>query len=159
MRQFLLIVSLLMTVPALAGPRVVVSVLPLAGVVEAVSCGAAQVHVLVPPGANPATWAPTLRDREAVQAADLLVRVGHAAFAFERRWLGDLTADRDDMERQTYFLMERKSVGLIAIISEPLKTVFDVLLIHRRVIVFLTLAVKGNGFGHFGITSRPTRLA
>jgi len=97
MRLPLLIFLFLMAAPALAGPRVVVSVLPLAGVVEAVSCGAAEVHVLVPPGANPATWAPTLRDREAVQAADLLVRVGHAAFAFERRWLGDLAADRDDM--------------------------------------------------------------
>ena len=83
--------------PAWAGPRVVVSVLPLAGMVDAVSCGAAEVHVLVPPGANPATWVPTLRDREAVQAADFVVRVGHPALAFERRWLSDLVADRDDI--------------------------------------------------------------
>ena len=97
MRPFLLIVSFLMAAPALAGPRVVVSVLPLAGVVDAVSCQTAEVHVLVPPGANPATWAPTLRDREAVQAADFVVRVGHTALAFERRWLGDLVADRDEI--------------------------------------------------------------
>lgn len=88
---------LLLAGPALAGPRVVVSVLPLAGVVDAVSCGEAQVHVLVPPGANPATWVPTLRDREAVQAADFVVRVGHPVLTFERRWLGDLVADRDDI--------------------------------------------------------------
>lgn len=89
--------GVLLAAPALAGPRVVVSVLPLAGVVETVSCGAAEVHILVPPGANPATWVPTLRDRQAVQAADFVVRVGHPALAFERRWLGDLVADRDDI--------------------------------------------------------------
>lgn len=96
MRIFLFC-GVLLAAPALAGPRVVVSVVPLAGIVDAVSCGAAEVHILVPPGANPATWVPTVRDREAVQAADLVVRVGHPALAFERRWLGDLVADRDDI--------------------------------------------------------------
>lgn len=63
--------------PREAGPvRVVVSVPPLAGLVESLLPEGAEVRVLVPPGGSPHGYAPTPSDVAAVGRADLVVLIG-----------------------------------------------------------------------------------
>jgi zinc transport system substrate-binding protein len=76
---------------------VVTTVLPLGHFVERVAGDLVSVEVLIPPGASPATYEPTIRQRTALQDASLLVKVGHPHFPFERAWLDRLLEDRDDL--------------------------------------------------------------
>ncbi|MFG0244149.1 MAG: metal ABC transporter substrate-binding protein [Phycisphaerales bacterium JB054] len=63
--------------PREAGPvRVVVSVPPLASLVESLLPGGAEVRVLVPPGGSPHGFAPSPSDIASVGRADLVVLVG-----------------------------------------------------------------------------------
>lgn len=72
-------------------PVVAVPVAPLAGVVESiVPPGEVEVVVLVPPGANPATYEPSLAELRRTAAARLYLGLGHPSFIFERTWLGGL---------------------------------------------------------------------
>ena len=74
-----------------AVPVVAVPVAPLAGVVEAiVPRDDVEVVVLVPPGANPATYEPSLAELRRAAAARLYLGLGHPSFVFERTWLGGL---------------------------------------------------------------------
>ena len=78
-------------------PLVVVSVPPLMWFVEAVAGDAVDVVSLLPAGSSPTSFEPgvaTLRDLE---AASLIVAVGHPSFPFERTWFGELLRDRDDL--------------------------------------------------------------
>lgn len=87
-----------------ASPAVVaVPVAPIAGLVEAVApMGAVDVVVLVPPGANPATYEPALEALQRTAAARFYFGLGHPAFVFERTWLGGLL-DGSDAERVPIF--------------------------------------------------------
>jgi zinc transport system substrate-binding protein len=78
--------------------RVVVTVAPLAGFVDRVAPGLADITILIPPGASPVTYEPTLSDRRAMARAELYVETGHPAFTWERTWLADL-ADREGADR------------------------------------------------------------
>jgi len=76
---------------------VVVSVPPLAWFVEELGGDAVRVTVMVPPGASPALYDPTIAKIRAVAAARLYVAVGHPRFPFERAWLGELVAGHEGL--------------------------------------------------------------
>jgi zinc transport system substrate-binding protein len=77
--------------PAPGGkPTVVVSVAPQAHFVERIAGGAVEVEVMIPPGASPTTYEPTIEQMTALGRASLYVKVGHPHFPFERAWLDKL---------------------------------------------------------------------
>lgn len=69
---------------------VAVTVAPLAGLVDRVAAGIADVTVMIPPGASPVSYEPSLSKVRAASSADLYVSVGHPAFAWEITWLAGL---------------------------------------------------------------------
>ena len=74
-------------------PIVAVSVLPIAGVVDRLlPPGAAEVRVLVPAGASPHSFEPGMEQLATVQGAELVLELGHPAFAWESNWLDGLLA-------------------------------------------------------------------
>ena len=67
---------------------VAVPVQPIAGLVDALAPnGLVEVVVLVPPGANPATHQPSIRELRRLAGARLYLEIGHPEFIFERAWL------------------------------------------------------------------------
>ena len=70
--------------PQQSGPRdridVLVSILPQKQFVEAVGGDTVRVHVLVPPGASPATYEPKPGDLIHIEEADVYFRIGHIGF-------------------------------------------------------------------------------
>jgi zinc transport system substrate-binding protein len=70
--------------PPDAGPSdridVLVSILPQKQFVEAVGGEAVRVHVLIPPGASPATYEPKPGDLMRIEDADVYFRIGHIGF-------------------------------------------------------------------------------
>lgn len=72
---------------------VVVSVPPQAFFVERMAGELVNVAVMIPPGANPVTYEPTMRQLTVLTRATWYVKVGHPNFAFERAWLEKLLAD------------------------------------------------------------------
>jgi len=78
-------------------PVVAVTVAPLAWFVERLAGDAVEVAVLVPPGASPETFEPSVRERRSLDRATLLVEVGHPAFALEAVWVAPLVRDRHDL--------------------------------------------------------------
>ena len=69
---------------------VTVSVPPQAYLVERIGRDRVEVHVLVPPGASPATYEPSPHQLVALGKSRLYVAVGHPDFVFEQRHLGSL---------------------------------------------------------------------
>lgn len=74
---------------------VVVSVLPQAYFVERIAGGLVDIEVMIPPGAAPSIYEPTIEQMRAVSRAQLYVKVGHPAFTFERTWLSTLLESGD----------------------------------------------------------------
>lgn len=70
--------------------QVVVTVAPLAGLVDRIAPAIAEITVMIPPGANPVTYEPSLSRVQAASSADLYVSVGHPAFIWESAWLAGL---------------------------------------------------------------------
>ena len=60
-----------------ASPVVVVSVLPQAYFVERIAGDLVEVAVMIPPGASPATFEPTMNQMRTVSGASVYVKVGH----------------------------------------------------------------------------------
>lgn len=79
-------------------PLVAVSVAPQAFVVERLAGDRVRVEILVPAGANPSTYEPSIRQLRALGEAQLYVAVGHPAFLFESTWLGPMLAEMPDVE-------------------------------------------------------------
>ena len=75
-------------------PVVVVSVLPQAYFVERIAGDLVDVEVMIPPGASPATYEPTMEQMRAASDASVYVKVGHPGFPFERAWLDRLVGGR-----------------------------------------------------------------
>lgn len=75
-------------------PTVAVSVLPQAWFVERLAEERVEVEVMVPPGASPVTYEPTVEQMRAMSRAIVYVKVGHPSFSFEAAWLDDLLAAR-----------------------------------------------------------------
>ena len=71
-------------------PMVAVSILPQADLVERLAGDLVAVEVMLPPGATPHTFEPTLQQMRAVSRARLYFKVGHSHFLFERVWLNRL---------------------------------------------------------------------
>jgi zinc transport system substrate-binding protein len=78
-------------------PLIAVSVVPQAYFVERIAGPLVDVEVLVPPGANEASFEPTMRQMQAVSRAVLYLKVGHPGFLFEQAWLGRLAATNPSM--------------------------------------------------------------
>ena len=57
-----------------------------------------QVVVMVPPGANPATYSPTIHQIQALSDASLYFKVGHPGFAFESSWLDSMLEVKSGLE-------------------------------------------------------------
>lgn len=79
-------------------PVVAVSVVPQAYLVEQIAGDLAQVVVMVPPGANPATYSPTVHQIQALSDAALYFKVGHPGFAFESSWLDSMLELKTGLE-------------------------------------------------------------
>lgn len=75
----------------------VVSVLPQRFVVHAVAGDLVRVEVMLPAGASPATYEPTLRQVRALEEAVLYVKVGHPNFPFEAAWLDRILDEVPDL--------------------------------------------------------------
>lgn len=92
----ILIAALAIPTPTVAGPlSVFVSVLPQKTFVEKVGGQHVEVHVMVPPGHSPATYAPTPQQISALANAALYVRVG---VPFEKAWMARIRAANPHME-------------------------------------------------------------
>lgn len=78
-------------------PVVVVSVLPQAYFVERLAGDLVDIEVMIPPGASPSAYEPTIGQLRAMSAASLYVKVGHPNFPFERAWLDRLLSERNDL--------------------------------------------------------------
>jgi zinc transport system substrate-binding protein len=74
---------------------VAVTVAPLAEIVERVAPGLSDITVLIPPGASPVSYEPSMTSVRAAASADLYVSVGHPAFAWETSWLSGLIGADD----------------------------------------------------------------
>jgi zinc transport system substrate-binding protein len=83
--------------PEAERPIVAVSVLPQAWLVERIAGDVAEVVVMIPPGASPATFEPGLAERRALESAALYVKVGHPHLAFETSWLAPLLRERPEL--------------------------------------------------------------
>jgi zinc transport system substrate-binding protein len=79
--------------PRAPAAQVAASIPPLAWFVDRLSGGELAVATLLPPGANPHAYEPTLAQLEATSRAVLWVRVGHPSFPFERGAFEALLAD------------------------------------------------------------------
>jgi zinc transport system substrate-binding protein len=79
-------------------PVVVVSVLPQAFFVEKIAGDRVEIVVMIPPGANPSTYQPSIDQLKSFSRAKLYVKVGHPGFAFELAWVGRLLAENPDLE-------------------------------------------------------------
>lgn len=78
--------------PAPGPPIVAVSVPPQGYFVERIAGDLVQVEVMIPRGANPASYAPTARQVQAASEAVLYFKIGHRGFPFERNWLDAMLA-------------------------------------------------------------------
>jgi zinc transport system substrate-binding protein len=74
-------------------PLVLVSVLPQLWFVERLGGDLVQSDVLLPPGANPASYEPSIEQLRALSETAIFVKVGHPHFPFERAWLERLLVD------------------------------------------------------------------
>ncbi len=70
--------------------RVTVTVAPLAGLVDRLAAGSADVTVMIPPGGNPVTHEPTVSSLRAAASAEVFITVGHPAFTWEQTWFASL---------------------------------------------------------------------
>jgi zinc transport system substrate-binding protein len=78
-------------------PVVLVSVPPQAWLVDRLAGDRIEVEVMVPPGADPHVYEPTIRQMRAASRAAIYVKVGHPHFTFERVWFDRLLAENPRM--------------------------------------------------------------
>lgn len=79
-------------------PVVMVSVLPQKWIVDKLAEDFVQTHVMIPPGASPASHEPTIAQRKALADAAFYVIVGHPRFPFERSWLSGLQEEAPNLK-------------------------------------------------------------
>ncbi|MCP4606149.1 MAG: zinc ABC transporter solute-binding protein [Proteobacteria bacterium] len=79
-------------------PIVVVSVLPQQYFAERIAGDLIDVVVMIPPGANPAAYEPTMEHMMSLAKASLYIKVGHPSFPFEKAWLDKLLSYGNDLE-------------------------------------------------------------
>lgn len=79
-------------------PTVLVSVPPQAWLAERVAGDLVDLRVMVPPGASPHSYEPTMSQMRQVHRAAVYGALGHPAFSFERAWLPDIREVARSME-------------------------------------------------------------
>ncbi len=72
-------------------PRVLVSVPPEAWMVESIAGERISVQVLLPPGASPHTYEPSIGRARQAASADLFLPIGHPRLGFEKAWMDALS--------------------------------------------------------------------
>jgi zinc transport system substrate-binding protein len=77
---------------------VLVSVPPQAWLAERIAGDLVDLRVMVPPGASPQSYEPTMTQMREVHRAALYGALGHPAFPFERAWLPDIREAARSME-------------------------------------------------------------
>lgn len=75
-------------------PIVAVSVLPQAFFVERIAGDRVRIQVMIPPGANPSTFEPSIDALTSLSGAALYVALGHPHFSFEAAWIEKLLAEQ-----------------------------------------------------------------
>ena len=75
---------------------IVVSILPQADFVEHIGGDKVEVIVMIPPGANPATYEPTASQLKAVSNARMYAKIG-SGLVFEEVWLDKIISTNPDM--------------------------------------------------------------
>jgi zinc transport system substrate-binding protein len=78
-------------------PLVAVSILPQKYVVDRIAGDLVRVEVMIPPGANPHAYEPSLGQLRALGRAAIYVKVGHPGFAVERAWIEPLLAESPNL--------------------------------------------------------------
>ncbi|WP_305065599.1 metal ABC transporter solute-binding protein, Zn/Mn family [Methanococcoides sp.] len=81
------------------GPKqliIVTSILPQADFIEHIGGDKVEVIVMIPPGANPATYEPTASQLKAVSSAGMYAKVG-SGLLFEEVWLDKIISTNPDM--------------------------------------------------------------
>lgn len=77
-------------------PMLSVSILPQKYFVEQLAGELVDVNVLIPPGASPATYEPTISQLGKLEESELYLRIGH--IGFELSWMDKITAVNPEME-------------------------------------------------------------
>lgn len=77
-------------------PVIAVSVVPQAYLVKSIIDTLADVQVMVPPGASPATWEATPSDMKALSDAFIYYKIGH--IGFEKAWMAEIREQNPDMK-------------------------------------------------------------
>ncbi|MCH2184840.1 zinc ABC transporter substrate-binding protein [Myxococcota bacterium] len=73
------------------------SVLPQKQLVERIAGERVRTALMIPAGANPTSYSPTLANLQDLSEADLYIKVGHPNFPFEKSWLKPLLEEREDL--------------------------------------------------------------
>jgi len=71
-----------------SGPVIAVSIIPQEYLVKSIVDTLVDVHVMVPPGASPATWEATPSEMQSLSDALVYYRIGH--IGFEKAWISDI---------------------------------------------------------------------
>ncbi len=79
-------------------PLVVTSIVPQAYFVTRLVGDDVRVSVMIPPGASPSTFEPTMAQMTAMSEAALYIKVGHENFPFEKVWLEKLLENASGVE-------------------------------------------------------------
>lgn len=81
---------------SLEKPILSVSILPQQFFVEQLAGELVDVNVLIPPGASPAAYEPTISQLGKLEESELYLRIGH--IGFEHSWMEKITAVNPEME-------------------------------------------------------------
>ena len=79
-------------------PLISVSILPQQYFIDQLAGDLVEVNVLIPPGASPATYEPTVSQLTKLDQSELYLRIGY--IGFERSWMDKITS-----------VFERSNVG------------------------------------------------
>ncbi len=77
-------------------PLIAVSIVPQKYLVNGIADSLAEVLVMVPPGASPATWEATAAQMEKLGKSSLYLRIGH--IGFEKAWMNRIAELNPDMK-------------------------------------------------------------
>lgn len=77
-------------------PVLSVSILPQKYFVEQLAGGLVEVNVMIPPGASPATYEPTISQLGKLEQSELYLRIGH--IGFELSWMDKITSVNPEMK-------------------------------------------------------------
>lgn len=97
-RCLILLILLLSPLPALAAPRVVVTIMPIHSLAAGVMEGIGEPHLLLPPGASPHSYTLAPSDARLLAQADLVIWVGTGLEQFLQKSLQTLAARATKLE-------------------------------------------------------------